>query len=354
MGAHDEVSQRLRDVFGAARGLETRACEEESSAQLLAGLVPRAQAALELGLGLLAKVVDVYEEGPPGGVPELTPAPAADADFGRELDAIFAAGNAISDLCLAARIELKGKRQALSRLTARDDRWGLLSACASARRKLLKSANAIDIAIAEREGSAPVLGGVYETELARSLLVRRAYTTFRHVIAVASPADGGSQQALRAAAVAIAVLVGRDVYEDLRIDDRMQVRAFQGCLIEALQRPEPGPPRAAMKLWQDLFAFSGMLVEVNNRAELREHDRGLVATLLPRVRQLGDVPLDGELAKALAPLWGRDDGLDRLLRGAPSPAPLVADVLADLASALCVPASPSPAPNAPVSGDASR
>jgi hypothetical protein len=356
----EEVHAGLRDCAVKARAIDTRRFEELEAPELLRDLVPGTLEAVDQALHLLSRIVDRYEnEAPPGLVPEHTPLPSADADFYRDIDALVAEGGSaggICDLCVLARMELRGKRHQLRGLAATESSWTIISTCASARRKIIKGAAAIDLAIGQHEGRTPVLTGLFETELERSLEVRRAYTRFRRAVAAhATPGPTTVVQAVRAGGVALAVLVGRDIYEDLRVDDRIQLRQLQRQLIGWLQLGPTAPPRAGLKMWHDLFGFSGVLVQINNRTSLREHDRELIASLLPSVRASPSDLLDPTLAKKLRGLGGRDDALDDLLGQSDPRTADVARQLAAVAEALSVPfeGSPLPASNEPVTDGAS-
>lgn len=355
----EEVREGLCACAGKARALETVRFEALEAVELIRDLVPGTLEAVDEALRLLSGIVDRYEnQAPPGLVPEHTPVPSPDADFYRDVDALVAEGGSaggICDLCVLARMELRGKRQQLAGFAATESSWTIISACASARRKIIKGAAAIDLAVSQHEGQPPALAGLFETELDRSLAVRRAYTRFRRAVAAhATPSTTTVVQAMRAAGVALAVLVGRDIYEDLRVDDRIQLRQLQRQLIGWLQLGNTAPPRLGLKLWHDLFGFSGVLVQINNRTALREHDRELVGDLLPALQKSPTELLDPALAGKLKGLGGRDDALDDLL-GQPAPRTVdVAQAVTALAASISVTSeSPLPASDAPVTGGAS-
>ncbi len=80
-------------------------------------------------------------------------------------------------------------------------------------------------------------------------------------------------------------------------------------------RGEDAGEETGRRLWQDLVSFARLLMRVNDREELREHDRK-VATALLRMLFHPKRPAKGLSSahlKELEQLEGRDDELDELI-----------------------------------------
>lgn len=295
-----------------AMAVQFRAFETQPVDAFAPGLVARMGALLTDALSLFGAVFDEHQD------EELLPQAAAGAPFLQEIDRLMEASSSrqrIADLCFVARMELRAKQQPLTALAGASDPWLVLSGCASARRKLIKSACAVEQALCELEGLKSQSASCYETELQTSLEVRRTYLQFRaEVLREGPPEPQVMVQRLRQAGVSIAKLVGRDVYENLRTDDRLQLRGFQSRLLAWLRAGDGAQTRTGLRIWQDLAAFAGMLVTVNNRAELRNHDRTVIAEVAQALTPLPDhAPLPDGLRRRLGAVQGRDDALDALL-----------------------------------------
>ncbi|MEM6794433.1 MAG: hypothetical protein AAF725_10665, partial [Acidobacteriota bacterium] len=155
-----------------------------------------------------------------------------------------------------------------------------------------------------------------------SLETRRLYGQFRRAIhRPGEPQDLDEVTAqLRGAAHRIAILRDRKIYPFLRIYDRVPIRRLQKRIQAWLEEAwDPAVAaereRQGRQLLSDLVSFAELLKQINNREDLREHDRR-TAMRLHRVffesknspgslepGHLGDLEL----------LLGRDDELDALV-----------------------------------------
>jgi hypothetical protein len=316
-----ELQALLSDLVEAARHIETRSFEHSTNEVLGEDLFPEVEEILTLGLDTFGVIFEHYEGG--GESAPAAPAPSGE-NFYRSIDRVLRTGHAaqrIADLCFMARLELRSKQEQLKAVDEKGSVWSNISACASVRRKVIKSASAIEKALCEHEGLLPSTQSAYETEVQRSLLVRRTYSQFRRAVTLTeSPPPDAIQQKLRHAGIQIAKLVGRDIYEDMRIDDRIQLRALQDAMVAWMRGGDSFTPRSGLRLLQDLSAFAGMLVLINNRAVLREHDAVLVNEVLEALQACAaDEPLPEELLARLRTIQGRDDELDRFIDSNPSP-----------------------------------
>lgn len=322
--ARAALIERVRRAIARAQAIPVVAAEECAEEELLP-LHREVMGALDDAHEVLGAVLDRYDREP--DVDEL------DFELGDRASTVCRAVEArfvdeprgpekITGIAFVGRIGIRGRRELVA-VASVHRRWDLIAACSSAVREILKSLSAIEIAVAEHEGCS-VTTRYYVTELDRSLRVRRAYFTFRaEVLGDGPPPLHDAARRLRSAASALAKLISREAYGFARVHDRSSLREIQRRIREQLTahataQVEAVPARLAMldvmasRLWQDLANLTELMLLVNNRAELRDHDRKLLHEVH---RALADDELDAERARsALAELLGRDPDLDRWIR----------------------------------------
>lgn len=199
-------------------------------------------------------------------------------------------------------------------------RWERIALCDSAVRNVRRCLRAVDDAIARREGL-ELRRDESEIDLKTALTIRKAYLRFyRDVAGDVLPDSGTIRVRLRAAAAGIAILLGSDISPSIRVHDRFMFREFRARIRSALQDPlSPGVLDANIKLWEDLLNFSTLLLDISKREELRQHDRQLIAALLPTLEamELSGAPrgrVSPKLMGSLMQLEGRDRELDEYIR----------------------------------------
>ena len=105
-----------------------------------------------------------------------------------------------------------------------------------------------------------------------------------------------------------------ELYTYLRISDRVQMRTLYQR-ISFWVRDEGRDIEQARRIWEDLAAFVNLLVEVNNRQELQDHDRRIIGSayyaLYANIRRPKSIP--AALLEELKALEGLDEELDRLI-----------------------------------------
>jgi hypothetical protein len=307
-------------------GLNVRAYEGRSSDELIAELRPIAAALVDRALATLDDVVDRCTTIPLGTADEsrraakgastaAAPQPGLDERFELTLDSLVdqrsSSFQAIDDIAFLARLELRQRRGRLEALAPDRSQMDILAECERSLRGVRKSLAALDQAVADAWNAPRSLD--YRSELDTSLRVRRCYARLRReMLEGGEPRPEALTTRLRAAGTLIAILVGRDIYPELRIRDRLQLRELQGRILGWL-RAGFDDLAGGLRLFQDLAAFVRMLAEVNHRQELVAHDAGVVARVHARLQQAeGAISLD-ELREELEPLRGLDDELDTLL-----------------------------------------
>jgi hypothetical protein len=292
------IRRAVRSSTAAALALETRHHEGRPAHELREQLVPRVRELGQRTVDVLSELLDEVGE-PREGAANVSPATEVLARA--------------ADLSFMGRWELSRKLRELASVDDEDDAWALIAVSASTRRRIVKIGTAVDGLLAQATGEEAALEDHDREELARSLVVRRRYMELRATLRDTLTAEGLSdERRVRLVAVNLAKLVGAEIYEDFRIADRKMFRDLQHRILvwlRAVRAGEHGSTEGGRQLLGDVLAFVELLARVNDRAELREHDRGRIEHALgmeaPSVRELG-VELNA--------LRGRDDELDELLR----------------------------------------
>lgn len=256
---------------------------------------------------------------------DLCDEPAMSTPFLTKIDAVAEGDTGrrqIIDLASIGAWTLRRKSAVLGEAVESADPWRTIGECASAKRMIIKAATTIERAAAAVEGVPSEIAHLYTTELDRSLGVRALYRRFLTDLHAEAPPDASTiEPRLRVVSVSLARIFGHAVYDDLRIEDRHLFRDLQAQVFAWMRERKSGAPpelsaRAGLHLFQNIAVFAQCLMVVNNRSELKEHDRHLAAEALARLEERGAASPDRvELGRRLRLLLGRDTELDRLLRG---------------------------------------
>ncbi len=267
---------------------------------------------------LLRDLTDFYDaESAAHG--EETEDRAGEGDFLRDIGVQISselAAREVSGLTFVARGQLMEQQEALAGALEHKQVWAVVSHADSSRRHVGKALIAIESAVREYEGLEA--RDRRWVDLQDSLETRRLYGQFRRAIMRGGDPVSRDQLAasLKSAATRIAILRGLEIYPFLRIDDRLTIRNLQKR-IAAWQRGDgDSSEEAGRRLWQDLVSFARLLMKVNDREELREHDRQVVTSIHRRLfaPRRPVTRLTGSLLKDLQRLEGRDDDIDRITR----------------------------------------
>ncbi len=235
-------------------------------------------------------------------------------------------GPSASDLCFAGLLEMKGVQRQLAEAREEDE---LLSAVEAGRRKLIRAIRAV-LKVAHAGSEVPEALDLSCTEVESALAARKLYARFRR--SLRRPPDDtpeGVLHALRYAAGALAALRTDPAYGCVRAADRTMLRGLRERILE-WARGEKAAQRG-LELMGDVETTADLLRGINQRQEVRLHDRALVA----RLGALGPDDANAEVAADLARLEGLDDALDHVLTSAGSATlrelwPRVAACLAEL------------------------
>jgi hypothetical protein len=317
MNARD-LQEALLKVVEQTRTLDIRHYEWREQSSLERELLPAVIESLSGAINIFSQMLTHYGDGREDETPSAgSHPPHVGATDGDDRVTHGERGvQRITDLTFMARWELYREREGLAKIPSGRAVWAVVSECGRACRRLITSAIAIEDAICAYEGLENALRHLYQTELSRSLQVRRAYAMLHHTIVGDGPSPGGGvRERLRRAAFGIARLVGNDVYGDLRASDRMRIEGVQRQLTEWLEANRNCDPVVGLRLWQEVENISELLLEVNKRAELREHDEAVVAEVYAKLFRAANVPdlVPQDLLLQLQSLFGRDGELDKLI-----------------------------------------
>ncbi len=228
----------------------------------------------------------------------------------------------IADLAFVARMDLRRRQSRFEAMSAHTDTWEYLEACESICRWVLKTTMALQQVIAEHHGSdAP--GDWSTAEIERSLRVRRAYAAFRkHLDPDTPPTAETMHRRMRLVGITLAKLMGQDAYDDMRVRDRRALHELQGRVLDWLRGKSEltgDGVASGARLWQDIVGLSSLMMQVNKRDVLCEHDTEILRStyetlfggLVPATR------VRSEMLDKLAAVYGLDPALDLCLDAGP-------------------------------------
>lgn len=313
----EALQDALHRAAHSAQRVDTRAYELVPRQALCDGLVPAIVAAMDEAMDGLERVLARYDV---AIVQEGVQGPESSGIFDARFEAIVepeparvpappAPAQRVADASFMARWELHRKRGAVLRASQRDDARGILAECCSARRRVLKATSGVERVLSQVEGRPSVFEGLYRTERQLAVDTRAAYLAFVSRLRSEDLARMEVERGIRLAGTGVAKLVGRDVYQELRVEDRLEIRKLQRRLVEWLLGPHD--EQAGRRLLGDVSAFASLLMEVNRRPALVEHDRERLERL--RAALHGRPEDEAELRRELAALRGRDPDLDDLI-----------------------------------------
>lgn len=309
------IQVALHGAAEAARRIDTRTFELGGLHLIRAALVPAVSDAVSETVSVLDDVLGYYDQ--PSQVDSVVDSGADSGVFNsifEELVELPSEGDSyqrLADISFMARWELDRKREAVASAERRDDDWQLISECCSARRRVVKAASGVERVLCEVEGLCSLFTGLYRTEEQCAIETRAVYYSFVSGLHAAEQyrEDHQIERCVRLAGIGIARLIGRSIYEELRIEDRRTLRELQVRLIDWLRSPEDR--RGGPRIFGDLSAFASLLMGVNRRAQLVDYDCRILEQL---VTALIRPPVDrGELYTTLETIRGRDPELDELI-----------------------------------------
>jgi hypothetical protein len=240
-----------------------------------------------------------------------------DTDFLKEIGASIStelASREVADLAFMGRNEVLEIRRELEVAVGEENFWLVAANADAGLGRAARALIPIESAIREYEGL-PAMRRRWEN-LDDSLEIRRQYgMLWRAAVRAGTPDDDQLPADLKKIANRIAILRRLKIYPFLRIDDRLSIRKLQKRILAYLDGVEESGAGSGRRLWDDVVAFFGLLMQINNRQELREHDRQVVLSVYPELsRQATRTDrIPSHVLERLEPLLGRDEELDRVL-----------------------------------------
>ncbi len=304
MAIDSSIQDDLLRLIAQARSLQLEKLEKEDTLEIKTNLLPEIR-------GLLAGVVDLLHQIEEGlatsleGSGELPPWLASLAQHEDQLRSLW-------DLCFLARAELRPLEAQTDRLAQTSSSWTCLVHAERAQGAVTRGLMAVEEELSRIAGRPARTAHV--DLLSHSLIVRQVTAKFRKSVLEAlrnHPKD--LQARLRAVGNALVRLMGRDEYRAVSISDRLIARQLRDRTLRWLTA-QPSDLIEGRRLWDELFAFAVMLTEVNQRAELLEHDLQVLEEVMPDLAEgTAHDPPSCAAVERLYGIFGRDDRLDTLL-----------------------------------------
>lgn len=334
---HQKLLDRVVGLLDKTQGATFMVPADTGHFSIGDDLVTKVREVMVEAVDLLRELSDVYDQ---VSASEGDAAGDGLQDIGAQISAELAARE-IASLAFAGRSQIAETRDALAAAVESRQFWVVASHADTGLRRIGKALIAVEGAIREYEGLPAVDRQWVDLEV--SFEIRRLYGQFRRAVLRGKGDAAGDEQVAEFKSIARRISILRDlkIYPFMRIDDRLAIRKLQKRILAWLEKETPDQ-EAGRRLWQDLVSFARLLVKVNEREELRQHDRQLIS----RLNNLFQSPrppaaLTTTQQTELENLTGLDDELDEfLLRPNMTPADLQ-DPIARLHKAL----HPSRAPN---------
>ncbi len=312
----EKLLQRVEDLIEETQGMAFVVPEDTGYFSIDDDMVRHVRELMTQVVQLMRELTDFYDAESVAHGEESRNETGEGDDFLRDIGALISselAAREVSGLAFVARGQLMEMQEALTSALEHKLVWAVASHADSSLRHIGKALIAIESAVREYEGIEAK--DRRWTDLQDSLDTRRLYGQFRRAILRGGDPRTHDQltASLKSAATRIAILRGLEIYPFLRIDDRLTIRRLQKRIAAWL---DGGDQESGLRLWQDLISFARLLMKVNDREELREHDRQVVTSvhrLLFEPKRPATRLSAGQL-KELQRLEGRDDDLDRLIR----------------------------------------
>ncbi len=219
----------------------------------------------------------------------------------------------VADLAFIVHGELKQKLPRLARVSNSTDPWNILAECDHVLRRIRKSFTALENSVAFAVGCTPLLD--FYSELQQSLAIRCSYRKFWKALSVPEGPDPTEvRKSLRDMGTRIAMLVGHQVYVDLRIQDRQQLRTLQGRILSWLKGEGDPSVQAGVRICQDFSGFAQMLRQVSRREEVSTYDREIIGQLQAMLELPQESPLlNPSEYSCVSLLEGMNDDLDLVI-----------------------------------------
>ncbi len=317
-GALRAAKAKLVSVARSAAAIDIRVFEGLTAEQIREALEPLTIDHLKRAQTLARRVFELCDRWDQATSPSVQVDQIHNREFELEIDRLASQSTTdqslldnVADLAFVAKCEFRDRLARIDILTGEKSGWYLLGEYDSALRATRKSLEAIEHALCKAENLPASLD--FETELEVSLRTRTAYNRLRLYLQNLTPPEEDTIYAvLRAAGTHIAVLVGRDIYPELRVRDRAELWNLQRRILDWM-RTDRETPRNGLRIWQDLLGVVGLFCQVSRRQELVAHDSDVIRRVHTELEESVGLPLSDGADALLASVRGLDPEVDENL-----------------------------------------
>ena len=219
----------------------------------------------------------------------------------------------LADLAFLGRNELQELHSSLEQAATASNTWKIVSETDRSVTRSIRALIPIEAALRDYQGLEPIRRRWFDLDDA--LEIRQCYIRFWLEARRAAESAGDIAERLRHFSTLIAELRRTKIYPYLRIDDRLEIRAVQKRIFAYLEEPGDDAQREGQRLWQDMVGFFDLLMQINRREELLDHDRLMVGRIYRELSDPSSTPerLPIEMHRKLMSLASQEPDLDDLL-----------------------------------------
>lgn len=278
--------------------------------------VPQDTGLLQLDQRALATVLSLLD----GSIDALADvATACDQEIRVDEAEVTLPPSQLGDLAFVGRSELVEIRGTLQASIDRDSKWQIAAQADRAAGRSVRALLPVESALREYSGLEAEKRSWFDLE--DTLAIRRRFVCFwLEVRRIEAPQNQDIEPALGKVAGMIADLRQDPIYPFLRLDDRLDLRALQKRILAWLdgsRGEESEEAEAGLRLWQDASGFFNLLMQIQRREELREHDLVQLGRVLRKLHDAGDEELDAkeyaEVRELLLDMASREAAIDAIL-----------------------------------------
>lgn len=223
----------------------------------------------------------------------------------------------LGDLAFVARSELVEIRSNLQASIDQDSKWQIAAQADRAAGRSVRALLPVESALREYEGLEPKKRVWFDLD--DTLDIRRRFIRFWLEVQRGNSPGDELRPVLERVAMMIDDLRQDSIYPYLRLDDRLDLRALQKRMLAWLEGSTDEDAEAGRRLWQDASGFFNLLMQIQRREELREHDLVQLGRVLRRLHDEGGGSepmgreIHAELRELLLDMAGRESALDVML-----------------------------------------
>lgn len=293
----DKLLEEIAALIDHGQDLKFVVPQDTGFLRLDPDLMTKILALLERTTTLMREVTISFEDDPPAKAVGATLSPQE-----------------VADLAFVCRSELVEIHQGLKHTVNMKNAWKIAAQGDRAVARTIRALIPIEAALREYLGHAPLNRSWFDLDDA--LAIRGKFIEFWLFTKKTGTPDGPNQsRAFESLRDRIADLRQDPIYPYLRIDDKLTIRSLQKRVLSFLEATGSDTEESGRRLWQDLIGFFDLLMHINRREELQNHDRQLVGRVNRDLFHLTDAteimpPAIHEQLKSLASL---DSELDTLL-----------------------------------------